>query len=95
MSVISKLSPDQVQQIFELASPELSAKQLADKIGGSYYSVKYYLRTNNLPHRQAGYSNKQFTEQKEGSFNVDELEDWIVGGNRYSKYQQAKQNYGR
>ena len=95
MSVKSLLKPEQIAKLFELASTELSAKELADKIGGSYYSVKYYLRTNNLPHRQAGYSNKQFTEQKEGTFNVDELEDWIVGGNRYSKYQQSKQNYGR
>lgn len=94
MSARSILTQQQIQQIFELASPELSAKQLADKIGGSYYSVKYYLRSNSLPHKQEGYTNKPFSQQKEGSFNVDELEDWIVGGNRYSKYQQAKQNYG-
>ena len=95
MGLRSLLTQDQKAKMKELASTELSILELANKIGGSYYSVRYYVKIFNLPYKEAGNSNKKFSEQKEGAFNVDELEDWIVGGNRYSKYQQAKQNYGK
>ena len=95
MSARTLLTQEQKIMMRKSASPDLSILELAKLIGGSYYSVRYYVKILNLPYRGAGSTNKAFSEQKEGTFNVDELEDWIVGGNRYSKYQQSKQNYGR